>query len=196
MFLGLPNAGSLKRFGCKAEGGGGPASPIGGGDGGGVKAELEGKSPYVRQVMRDREVYGEMIHDMGMQLEAFEAADGDQVEAFLGEVERRLGLLSDEIQVCTRPPTLASFVRGAKPDFSAVLPPTIMGTLVPMVATRPRPPKRQTSTLKSTKLNNPSSVRAWNPEATRPQHTTLHPRTSNIWPQTPAHNPETLNPKL
>ncbi|EKX45362.1 hypothetical protein GUITHDRAFT_108630 [Guillardia theta CCMP2712] len=64
-----------------------------------VKDELEGKSTYMRQVMEDRKIFGEMIEDLIPQIEEFESDDFEDLQLFVQEVEKRLSLLVDERMV-------------------------------------------------------------------------------------------------
>jgi hypothetical protein len=93
----------------QAQTSGSPGTPRGGGAGGrggdvadaqrGVKEELEGRSAYMKQVLADRETLGAMIADLIPQISDFQPQDALQVEVFTRELERRLGLLSDERMV-------------------------------------------------------------------------------------------------
>lgn len=65
----------------------------------GVMQEMAGKSAYMRQVEADRQRMGPMITDLASQIASFMPQDMLQVEVFVGEVERRLDLLSDERMV-------------------------------------------------------------------------------------------------
>jgi len=97
--------------GSEAQDASGPRTPRGaaasGGAGGldvvdaqrGVKEELEGRSAYMKQVLADRETLGAMIADLIPQISDFQPQDALQVEVFTRELERRLGLLSDERMV-------------------------------------------------------------------------------------------------
>ncbi len=68
----------------------------GGADAGAVKAELEGRSSYMKQVVADRERYKEMIEDLATQLVALCPSEPQDIARLVREMERRLALLSDE----------------------------------------------------------------------------------------------------
>lgn len=53
----------------------------------------------MKQVNADRATFGPMIQDLAPQIEAFRPQETKQVEAFVAEVDRRLGRLSDERMV-------------------------------------------------------------------------------------------------
>jgi hypothetical protein len=62
----------------------------------GVKEELEGRSAYMKQVLSDRERYGEMILDLEQQLTTLRPSSAAHVAMLVEELEKRLALLSDE----------------------------------------------------------------------------------------------------
>jgi hypothetical protein len=64
-----------------------------------VHEELQAKSSYMRQVMADRDRYAKMLGELGIQIRRFTPKTVEHVELYLAEVEKRLGLLSDERMV-------------------------------------------------------------------------------------------------
>jgi hypothetical protein len=90
----------------KADSGAGAGEGKGEGGGGGkvdaqrgVMQELAGKSAYMRQIEEDRVRMQPMIQDLAAQIGSFKPLDMHQLCFFVAEVERRLGLLSDERMV-------------------------------------------------------------------------------------------------